>query len=92
MWRGLPFLWTVDAVKADTFRVVVVQDFDGVTVLDGDDGASKGEGFTDADENEQNEKSRVPHARIVYKTFRPTSLGHFATVATASSTPERCRS
>jgi putative IMPACT (imprinted ancient) family translation regulator len=36
---GLPFLRAVDAVEADTFRVVVGQYFDGVTIEDGDDEA-----------------------------------------------------
>jgi hypothetical protein len=34
---GLAFLRTVDPVEADTFRVLVVQDFEGVAVEDGDD-------------------------------------------------------
>ena len=38
---GLPFLWAVDAVQANTFSVVIVQDFDGVAVEDGGDGASE---------------------------------------------------
>jgi xylose isomerase len=29
--------WSVDAVESNTFRAWVVQDFDGVTVEDGDD-------------------------------------------------------
>jgi hypothetical protein len=36
---GLAFLRAVDAAESDAFRVVVVQDFDGVAVEDGDDGA-----------------------------------------------------
>jgi hypothetical protein len=36
---GLTFLRAVDAVEADTFGAVVVQDFDGVAVEDGDDEA-----------------------------------------------------
>jgi hypothetical protein len=36
---GLAFLWAVDAVEADAFRLLVVQDFEGVAVEDGDDGA-----------------------------------------------------
>ena len=32
-----PLLLTIDAVEADAFSVVVVQDFGGVTVEDGDD-------------------------------------------------------
>jgi len=35
------FFRAVDAVEADTFSVVVVQDFEGVAVEDGDDGAEK---------------------------------------------------
>ena len=38
---GLAFLRAVDAAEADTFRVVVVQDFEGVAVEAGDDGAEK---------------------------------------------------
>jgi hypothetical protein len=37
----LAFLWAVDAGKTDAFRVLVVQDFDGVAVEDGDDGAGE---------------------------------------------------
>ena len=35
------FLRAVDAAESDTFRVLVVQDFDGVAVEDGDDGAGE---------------------------------------------------
>jgi hypothetical protein len=35
--EGLAFLRAVDATEADTLRVGVVQDFDGVAVEDGDD-------------------------------------------------------
>jgi hypothetical protein len=39
------FLRTVYAAEADTLRVLVVQEFDGVAVEDGDDGAEEfGEG------------------------------------------------
>jgi hypothetical protein len=38
---GLAFFWAVDAIKADAFGVMVVQDFDGVAVEDGDDGAGE---------------------------------------------------
>jgi hypothetical protein len=34
---GLGFLGTIDTVEGDAFGVVVVQDFDGVAVEDGDD-------------------------------------------------------
>jgi hypothetical protein len=37
----LTFLWAVDATEADTFRVGVVQDFDGVAVEDRDDWAGE---------------------------------------------------
>ena len=36
---GLAFLYAVDAVETDPFGVDVVQDFDGVAIEDGDDGA-----------------------------------------------------
>ncbi len=38
---GLAFLWAVDAVEADAFRVLVMKDFDSVAVKDGDDGAGE---------------------------------------------------
>jgi len=37
--EGLAFLWAVDAVETDAFGVVVVQDFEGVAVEDGYNGA-----------------------------------------------------
>jgi hypothetical protein len=37
----LAFLRAVDAAETDTLRVGVVQDFDGVAVEDGDDGAGE---------------------------------------------------
>jgi hypothetical protein len=37
--RRLAFLGAVDAAEADTFSVLVVQDFDGIAVEDRDDGA-----------------------------------------------------
>jgi hypothetical protein len=38
---GLAFLRAVDATEADTFGALVVQDFDGVAVEDGDTGLEK---------------------------------------------------
>lgn len=38
---GLPLLGAVDTAQADTFRVLVVQDFDRVTIEDRDDGAGE---------------------------------------------------
>jgi len=38
---GSAFLRAVDATETDAFRVLVVQDFDGVAIEDGDDGAGK---------------------------------------------------
>jgi len=41
----LALLRAVDTVQADAFGAIIVQDFDGVAVEDGDDGAGKiGEG------------------------------------------------
>jgi len=37
---SLTFLWAINATQADTFGAVVVQDFDGVAVEDGDDGTA----------------------------------------------------
>ena len=42
---GLALFWTVDAAEPDTFSALVVEDFDGVAVEDGDDGAGKFCGF-----------------------------------------------
>ena len=39
--EGLALLRAVDATEADTFRVLVVQDFEGVAVEDGDDRAGE---------------------------------------------------
>jgi hypothetical protein len=38
---GLAFLRAIDPAEADTFSVVVVQDFEGVTVEYADDGAGR---------------------------------------------------
>ena len=35
--EGLAFLRAIDPAEADAFRVLVVQDFEGVAVEDGDD-------------------------------------------------------
>ena len=42
---GLALLRTVDAVETDALRVLVVQDFDGVAVKYGDDGAGEVSGL-----------------------------------------------
>jgi hypothetical protein len=39
--EGLAFLRAVNAAEANTFSAVVVQNFDGVAIEDGDDGASE---------------------------------------------------
>ena len=56
----LAFLRAIDAVEADTFRLLVVQDFDGVAVEDGDDLAGEsvgalrnGDAYNQNQENEQ---------------------------------------
>jgi len=38
---GWAFLRAVDVAQADAFRVLVVQDFEGVAVEDGDDGVGE---------------------------------------------------
>ena len=40
--EGLAFLRAVNPAEADAFRMLIVQDFDGVAVEDGDDGAGEG--------------------------------------------------
>ena len=42
---------TIDAAEADTFRTLVVQNFDGVAIEDGDDGAGEVSGENGADQN-----------------------------------------
>jgi hypothetical protein len=37
----LAFLWAINATQADRFGAVVVQDFEGVAVEDGDNGAGE---------------------------------------------------
>jgi hypothetical protein len=49
---GLALLQTIDLAEADTFSVVVVQDFDGVAVEDRDDGAGETSGL-DVGTNEE---------------------------------------
>jgi len=39
--EGLALLWAIDATETDTFRAVIVQDFEGVAVEDGDDGTGE---------------------------------------------------
>jgi len=39
--EGLALFWAVDPAEADAFRVLVVQDFEGVAVEDSDDGAGE---------------------------------------------------
>lgn len=39
--EGLGFLRTIDPVEPDTSSLVVVQDFEGVAVEDGDDGTGE---------------------------------------------------
>lgn len=63
----LALLGTIDALQADTLSLPIVQDFNGVPIEDADDLAREGEGFTDADENEQSEKGRVSHAGTICK-------------------------
>ena len=41
LWCDLAVVRAVDTAEADTFRVLVVEDFDGVAVEDGDDGAGE---------------------------------------------------
>ena len=59
---GLPFLRAVDAIEADTFRALVVQDFDRVAVEDRDDGA--GEVRASTTEKEEMMKPNVGTERI----------------------------
>ncbi len=50
----MAFLGTVDAIESDAFSAAVVQDFDGVAVEDGDDGAGKvGEGLGGCEQKEK---------------------------------------
>ena len=59
---GLAFLRTVDAAESDTFRVVVVQDFDGVAVEDGHDLAGEiGKGCRGCQEEQRVAIHQVHH-------------------------------
>lgn len=49
---GLPLLRTVDAAEADTFRALVMEDFDRLAVENGDNGAGE-VGSTDNSWDEQ---------------------------------------
>ena len=52
--KGLAFPRAVDATEADTFRMGVVQDFDGITVEDRDNGADEvGQGRTNRPEHQE---------------------------------------
>src|SRR5438093_71073 len=55
---GLAFLRAVDAAEADTFGVLVVQDFDGIAVEDGDDGAGEISNGSGGAEQEQEKAER----------------------------------
>jgi hypothetical protein len=60
---GLAFLWAIDAAEANTLGVLLVQDFEGVAVEDGGDGA--GELRREAGSGEQErEESSPDKARI----------------------------
>ena len=71
MLRSLPeslaLLGAVDPAEADAFRVVIMQDFDGVAVEDGDDGAgeiSNGSGGAEQEQEKAERKnmcSPAPH-------------------------------
>jgi hypothetical protein len=37
----LPFLWTIDAIQANAFRLPTVQDFEGVAVEDAGNGTDE---------------------------------------------------
>jgi hypothetical protein len=51
---GLALLRTIDPAEPNAFRVVIVQDFDGVAVEDGDDGAGEiGEGRVGANDQDK---------------------------------------
>jgi hypothetical protein len=58
----LAFLRTVDAAEAIAVRVSIVQDFEGVAVEDGDDGAVKSDASTAEKENMK--KPKVDTERI----------------------------
>jgi hypothetical protein len=53
-----PLLRAVDAVETDAFSVVVVQDFNGVAVKDGDHGAGEVGNGQRGNEQEQKETDR----------------------------------
>jgi hypothetical protein len=50
--KGLAFLWAVDTAEEDAFRIVVV-DFEGIAVEDGDNEAREVSNGSGGDEQEQ---------------------------------------
>ncbi len=57
--EGLAFLGAVDTAEADAFRALVVQDFDGIAVEDGDDEAGEvGNGSARAEQEQERAKSK----------------------------------
>jgi hypothetical protein len=66
--EGLALLWAIDAIETDTFRVVVVQNFDGVAVEDGDDGP--GEVFCERGMGEKDVQLYDPDDRLAAHASR----------------------
>jgi hypothetical protein len=89
---GLAFLWAVDAVEPDAFGVGVVQDFDGVAVKDGDDGAGE-VGGDDPGDNQEDKEER-PWKRVQIRE-PPACAGRFGgsvLLLSERSLPDSCPS
>jgi len=63
---GLAFLGAINPAEADAFRVLVVQDFEGVAVEDGDDRAGEIRGVSRYAQREHNNARTVdqPEERL----------------------------
>jgi hypothetical protein len=70
---GLVFLWAIDAVEANAFRVVIVQDFNGVAVEDADDGAGEIRGMSRYAQREHNNARTVDQPEELLCPGGPTA-------------------
>jgi hypothetical protein len=73
----LIFLRAIDPTEADTFSVLVVQDFDGVAVDHGDDGTGEvGNGSERAEQEQERAESKNIYSSPPHE-WRPDKQTHF---------------
>ena len=88
-WCNLGVVPAVDTVQTDTFSPVVVKDFDGVTVEDGNDGASE-VGRDDPGANQGNKEGSRWKRALKRATVNAGELGGSVLVLPARSLPNTC--